>query len=220
MKANDQKKSESSNRRKTYIVNAPFQWKYAMTAACAVFTMTCILGSVMYVVLHEQARQRFIDPNVAPSSVTTSIFFFSVFLGLLSACGAGIWGAISTNKICGPLFVVERYLMDISEGRLPNMRALRKKDHFKDFYSTFVGTVNTLKDVKRAELSTINQCLEEVRSAMNGDPTSRDESLASVVNALESLRAAHLTAINETDTEQDFTESSVTSDTPQPLSIG
>ncbi len=39
-----------------------------------------------------------------------------------------------THRISGPIFVMTRYINELLDGKAPEMKDLRKKDDFKDFY--------------------------------------------------------------------------------------
>ena len=49
-----------------------------------------------------------------------------------------------THKISGPIYVMRRHLRDIREGRKPNLRPLRQKDQFKEFYGELCETIDFL----------------------------------------------------------------------------
>lgn len=42
-----------------------------------------------------------------------------------------------THRISGPIFIMSRYIREILDGKSPDMRDLREKDDFKEFYSLF-----------------------------------------------------------------------------------
>lgn len=49
-----------------------------------------------------------------------------------------------THRVAGPMFLMKRYMNDIIQGRVPEVRALRKDDEFKDVFETFVSMIETL----------------------------------------------------------------------------
>jgi len=51
-----------------------------------------------------------------------------------------------THRIYGPIYVVSEYFKEIIEGKYSDIRALRKKDEFNNFYNLFIEMVNTIKE--------------------------------------------------------------------------
>jgi methyl-accepting chemotaxis protein len=49
-----------------------------------------------------------------------------------------------THRVAGPMFLMKRYMNDIIQGRVPEIRVLRKDDEFKDVFETFVSMIETL----------------------------------------------------------------------------
>ncbi len=49
-----------------------------------------------------------------------------------------------THRVAGPMFLMKRYMNDIIQGRVPEIRVLRKDDEFKDVFETFVNMIETL----------------------------------------------------------------------------
>lgn len=49
-----------------------------------------------------------------------------------------------THRVAGPMFVLKRYMNEIIDGKIPDIRPLRKEDEFKDVFDTFVKMVDVL----------------------------------------------------------------------------
>ena len=52
----------------------------------------------------------------------------------------------NTHRISGPVLVMTEYINDIIKGKFPDIRPLRGKDEFKEFYDLFSKMVETLKE--------------------------------------------------------------------------
>ncbi len=176
------------NRRRTYVVNPRFQWKYAITIAVTVFLISSIMSSLLYGVLHSQARLRAASPQTYVTDVTLVIVFAGVAFSLLTAAGIGLWSLVVTHRICGPLTVMAQWLKELGEGRFPRLRPLRSKDEFKDFFAVFTSTVDALKAGKRAQLTVLNKTVSLARSASRADDDSRKNILSALTTELETLR--------------------------------
>lgn len=50
-----------------------------------------------------------------------------------------------THRTAGPLFVLNRYITELKQGKFPEVRPLRKNDNFKDLFKNFRELVEILK---------------------------------------------------------------------------
>ena len=157
------------NRRRKYIINPAFQWKYAGAITLSVFAVSALISTVLYGVLHHQARLRFMHPETYQGEVSQVILFSALALAALTAAGVGVWWIVLTHRFCGPLTVMGRWLAELGSGRFPHLRPLRQKDEFREFYAILAKTVDSLKTTKQEELAAFTEALEAVRVASDGD---------------------------------------------------
>lgn len=187
---------KKSNRRRTYFVNPKFQWKYTLTIAVTVFLTTAALSSVLYMILHEQARMRFMQPNSYTTSVTSVVLISALVFSAVTATALGIWCIIATHRICGPLFVLQRYMSQLAAGQLPTLRPLRRKDEFKELYAVCSRAIESLRATREAELTLIGQADEAVQHGLRGDDDARKDALDTVATHLDILRKGAATALD------------------------
>jgi len=208
-------------RRKQYIINPAFQWKYALTIASIVFLTSSALSSALYGFLHSQARQRMMDPEMYTAEVTGVILGFGLTLSVLTSGAVAAWLIVLTHRICGPLLVMERQLKELRAGRFPHIRNLRKKDEFKEFYATFAGMVSGLKSDKQNELEALNRVMALTQSALECDDDSRRHALEAVATQVAELRNAACQALG-CDPDSVESVSPVANSAPEkaPLSVG
>src|SRR5262245_38755540 len=121
-----------SYRRKQYLINPGFQWKVAGTIAVAVFLFSILISITLYGTLHQQARLRAANPVTYSADVTSVMICFGLGFAAITAGGVGLWSILMTHRVCGPMYVMKRYLLELAGGRLPSLRPLRKRDEFKD----------------------------------------------------------------------------------------
>lgn len=183
-------KRQRGNRRRKYVVDAAFQWKYILTITAGVFVVSATMSSGLYGLLHHQARLRSINPETYSTEVTSVIILCALAFSVVTAIAVGIWCLIATHRICGPLFVLERYLVELSKGRIPRPRALRRKDEFKGLYETFSRATDSLRERKQAELTELSDMLAAAKAAAGADDDDRKLALESICNHLEWLRNA------------------------------
>ena len=142
-------------RRRTYIVDPAFQWKYALMVGVTVFLLSALMSFVLYGTLHRQARMRVMHPETYVAGIASVIFFTGLAFSVLTAGSVAVWSILMTHRMCGPLMVMGRVLTELGDGRLPKMRPLREKDEFKDFFNILARAVDTLKEGKQTEINTL-----------------------------------------------------------------
>ncbi len=175
--------------RKQYLINPGFQWKVAGTIAVAVFMFSILISITLYGTLHQQARMRAADPMGYTASVTSVMVCFAMGFAAITAGGVGLWSILMTHRICGPMFVMKRYLLEMAQGRLPSLRPLRKRDEFKDLYEALDQAISALRSSKQRELMQLNTALEAARQAQAGDQGSAQQMVETVIERIEWLRA-------------------------------
>ena len=187
--------NNGSNRRRKYVIDPGFQWKYAALIAAVVFLISGLMSSLLYGMLHQQARLRAMSPSTYSAEVTLVLVGFGVAYAVVTAAGVGAWSLIMTHRICGPLFVLERFIRELGQGRIPNIRPLRKKDEFKALYATFTDTVEVLKAHKLADLATLTKVVERANAAADADETACREALRSLTSDVNAMRKALAEAV-------------------------
>ena len=183
-------------RRKKYIINSAFQWKHAVMVALLVFFISSLGCILLYGILHQQARLRVANPETYTAETTLVIVFFSLTFAAIVSGIAIVWSLLVTHRICGPVFVINRWLQELQSGRLPNLRSLRNKDEFKDLYETFASTIDALKARKQSELKALNEMLKIAKSSAQGSEANHKEALESMIQNIEALRRDALDVLN------------------------
>ncbi|MFQ5494920.1 MAG: hypothetical protein ACE5EX_06025, partial [Phycisphaerae bacterium] len=183
-----EQKQGRANRRRQYVVNAAFQWKYTITLAITVFVLSSVLSTVLYGVLHQRARMRAMNPEGYVAEVGSVILLFGIGFALVAALGLGVWSFFMTHRICGPLFVLHRYIEELCAGPIPTPRNLRRKDEFKDIYASFTTATETLRRRKESELAVLTEAEATLQSAMGADAATCGPAIATVAGQLEELR--------------------------------
>lgn len=207
-------------RRKQYVVDAAFQWKCCATIAVTIFFSSSIIGCVLYGILHHQARMRLMHPTTYTAEVPWVIFAFGMGFAALTAGGVGLWSIFMTHRICGPLLLLRRHIEDLSQGRLPKVRPLRKKDQFKDLFAAFGRAVDSLNACKRAEVSTLTKVLDIAKSAVDGDEKQRRDALIAVASHVEPLRNMVEAAFDEHGSPAASSESAEPVVVDEPVAVG
>lgn len=177
------------NRRRQYVVNSAFQWKLAATITLTVFLVSTIMGSIVCYIFHYQARMRPIDPRTYTTSVTYIILIAAVGFALVTAMAVGLWSILLTHRICGPLMVMRRFLIELKDGHLPkSVRPLRRRDEFKEIYGLFSEAIKTLRAEANQQVGALADAIREARAAKELDGDARDTALESLATELEALQ--------------------------------
>ena len=185
-------------RRRNYVINPAFQWKYTIWVVLGVFLTSSLLSVVLFGVLHQQARARLVNPASSPpwENALTIVLSAAAFATVMAAA-LGFWGFIITHRISGPIFVMQRYLADLAAGRFPTARPLRKKDEFKEFFGELWRAIDALKTAKQADLAALTEVLNMAGSAADGDDDSRRRALEALTSRLDTLRKEAAEALGE-----------------------
>lgn len=190
-------KRSGGNRRRKYIIDSAFQWKYTLTISLIVFFCTSLMSCILYTVLHEQARQRLLHPTEYTASIGMVILFTAFAFSVLTGGAMGLWCMIATHRICGPLYVLERHLFELARGRLPQVRALRRKDEFKELFRVFSGAVRSMRADKEDLLTVLSDVLHKAKECASADEQSRKQALDSIAEQVEQLRQLTVDALGE-----------------------
>lgn len=175
-------------RRWNYFIKPAFQGKYLALVVVSVFLASACMSFVLFGVLHQQARSRLL--HLAESSTWENTYAILMFAGAYTAIMAaafGVWSVILTHRMGGPMHVIEGYLAELTAGRFPRMRALRKRDEFREFYESFQNAIGAIKRGKQAELTRLTEALKTAKSAMESDSDRPKESLQSIARQLDDL---------------------------------
>lgn len=108
------------NRRKTIVINKPFQYQHSLLIAA--LTVLMVNGIIIF---------RVMFPGNDPLVLST---LSAILLGAMEfALVGGIWFASlrATHRIAGPVYVFNREIGKLGEGDMTARISLRKKDMFQ-----------------------------------------------------------------------------------------
>lgn len=175
------------NRRKKYIINPAFQWKYIGLVGGGVFVASSLMSTVLYGMVYYQARERLLHLSQAePLQNTYGILIFAGAFALLMAAGFAAWTMILTHRIGGPIHVMMNYFADLSNSKIPRVRPLRAKDELKSFHDSFRRAADSLRCDREAEIKMLDEVLELAHQA-GASSDARPGSMTELVSKLQSL---------------------------------
>ena len=183
------KRNGSRARRRNYLINPAFQWKYTLAIGTSVFLVASLMGIGLFGSLHQQARMKYLFPAGSDGwNNAQTIIVFAVAFSTVMAATFGCWIILVTHRISGPMYVLKHHLTKLSQGRFPKRRPLRTKDEFKEVHEAFWTAVHSLKTEKEAEFEALTEVLDTARSATKRGTEAQKDAFESITNQIEALR--------------------------------
>ncbi len=174
-------------RRTLPIVDARFQWKYTLIITALGVGVTAVMGAFLYKAHVDNTRLLDLDGNtLLQEQVMRGDQIFLLYLivaVVVMAVALAFWGLVVTHRISGPLYILERYLGILADGRYPDLRPLRKRDELHEFFAAFEEAVNVLRTRDVGAIKDIEQAIE--RAKKSGDAKA---GLEEAVKTLEQVR--------------------------------
>jgi len=159
----------SPNRRRFRIVDQAFQLKYAVMIASFGAIISLTYGSMVYLA-HYEVQQEISDycgPKAAAvmNERSSTIVRFAVTATVLISLLLMVLGMIATHRIAGPIFVMNRHLSVLAQGRIPSMRPLRKNDELKELYESLHNYVKSLQRRETDEATKLDAAIEKLSAS-------------------------------------------------------
>ena len=92
-----------------------------------------------------------------------SVFFISLEFLVLEVVILGVLGLIVTHRVCGPVFVIQRHLAAMLDGKYPPARPLRHGDEFQVAFNAFTAVLDSLRKRDADEVEKLNQVIAAAR---------------------------------------------------------
>jgi hypothetical protein len=104
----------------------------------------------------------------AYSERNSQLLAITVIVMVLNAALLFLFLIRSTHRAAGPVHLMNRYVRDLLEGRDPDMRKLRTRDEFKDFYEDFSRLVEKYRKKKeKPDRSKTDGTVTELKAIKN-----------------------------------------------------
>jgi len=199
-------------RRRSYVINASFQWKYTLMTIATVFILSGFLTVVLFNVLHQQARARV----MTPMSVTTmdnltmiglSAAAFGVVVALALALGVSVF--VFTHRIAGPIYVIGRTLEELAAGRIPTMRPLRHTDEFKDVHDVLRLHVDRIRAERNRQVESLTELYNLAQAAAAGTDADGKALCDELVHEIDTRRNAMIDQLGDGASAQDSRSTSM-----------
>ena len=148
--------------RKHLLINPRFQVRMIATFVAISILMTASIFAFTYRSYHSflttlsekktemsfysDMVQQFLEKNVTvywvPEEFKKELFKKLVIFTLLLAFFVILWGVFTSHRIAGPLYRLNRHMLDSSEGKTTEPLHFRTKDEFQDLADSFNKNMN------------------------------------------------------------------------------
>jgi methyl-accepting chemotaxis protein len=141
------------NRRRTYLINPRFQWRFiGFMATVSVLAIAMLFVSNLLFfrnMEHEALSVGLTRDNpyfdfLQEQKSTLSMLYFTVS-GLVFALMMGL-GIVYSHRIAGPLYQLDRKMKRIAGGEEPSPLQFRRRDQFAELAESFNAMVVKLKN--------------------------------------------------------------------------
>ena len=144
-----------SNRRKVYLINPRFQWRFIGFMAVVSLLAISILF-VSNVLFFRNMTQEALAAGLAPDNPYFDFLqeqksaLLLVYFGVSAVAFVlmMVLGALYSHRIAGPLYRLNKHMRAISEGAEPAPVSFRRRDQFQELVESFNKMIDRLN--KRA----------------------------------------------------------------------
>lgn len=183
-------------RRRRYIIDPRFQWKFGLWLMADVFVVCLAMGMLLLLVQNAYSRSLLLEAQAIDwSRMALLLIVFAVGFAVVAAGAFGLWSVMLTHRLCGPLHIIGVRLAELAEGRFPEWRPLRKKDECKELYKQLWATVDSLKARKQADFDALTEILSAVHSARPDDEVGRKRAFDEIAARVSAMRASAAEAL-------------------------
>jgi signal transduction histidine kinase len=179
MMANSDVDGRKHRRLRNQLLNPRFQLKYTAMIVGIASTISMVLGWFLLSKLRENSRMLKLDAefddvlqaqlaDYDAHIVWALIAAFVVFIVVLA-----VVSVVVTHHMAGPIFVVQRHIRAIGEGRLPRVRKLRKGDEFVELIDTLAEAIQSIAQRTRGEM----EKMEKIVGHLDGDARAEVQAL-------------------------------------------
>jgi methyl-accepting chemotaxis protein len=173
------------DRRRKHLINPAFQWKWVASIMVVVFAISALNTVLTFGVMYQAVRAITLHGAAATFSGTTlALVLCGLGFAIAPALALGLWSVFISHRICGPLYVLERGLKELSAGRFPSFRALRKNDEFKQLHAEFGRALDALKNRDDRTRDGLSEILQTVRDVHHASDLARQRAMIDVEGQL------------------------------------
>ena len=127
----------AQDKRKTKIVNPSYQYR-----AAYITTLAAVIIVNLFVVVASLLPE---EAGIAVHFSRNAYYALGIIeIALIFICWR--WSIVSTHRIAGPVFAIDRELKNFRSGKLDVVVALRPRDEFQDAATSINDSIRSLRD--------------------------------------------------------------------------
>lgn len=183
-------------RRRHYLISKKFQLKYVGLILALIFLTAALCSYVVYYTAMLMMGEKL--ANVYPQgrlvSIVNAVNFRILLSVILITPLIAVIGIFLSHRIAGPLFRIERFLNDMTQGDLSSILTLRRNDELH----TLADSINNMTGSLKRNIANQKLCVEKIKSEVAAlraaaskapDTTAFTETLARIETVTEDLHA-------------------------------
>lgn len=178
----------SQKRRLIPISDRRFQFKYTGIIMLVAAVVSTALGALLLDAYRQMNAMIEINEAIGERldhDSATQVFYLVIAFLAAEVVFLGALGLVITNRVCGPIFVIQRHLESLASGVYPRLRPLRAGDEFKSAFDAVSELVNALQARDARELEELRALQEQLRASESGAEASVLESIARQISERE-----------------------------------
>lgn len=179
------------NRRKTYLINPPFQLKFSMLITFLLFLSSLIYPWAIFDLMNETIKTlSTIAPSFAPI-LTERKNTLWIILTMWEAGFLGIIFAITiffSHKVAGPLYRLKIYLDELKKGKGTAEISLREGDYFQELVLDVQKTLEFISAEYNKDYSPLSDAIRQLGHLRSSFPAEKRESFDKVVEKLTEIQ--------------------------------
>jgi hypothetical protein len=179
MGAQSKKNGRRHRRLRNRLLNPRFQLKYTAMIVGIASTISIVLGMYLMSMLRENSRMLKLEGEFDEvlqgqlADADAHVIWALVGAFVLFIVVLAVMSVVVTHHMAGPIFVVQRHIREMGEGRLPRVRALRKGDEFVELLDTLSTAVQAIAERTRLEV----HAMEKIATGLQGEALAEVEAL-------------------------------------------
>lgn len=148
----------------------------------------------------DPAMARELEEKLAEEDRKVLLALVGSLLALLG--GLSLLGILATHRIVGPIYVVDRYVQRVKDGKPVHPRRLRRGDEFQELYNHVNEMATALRDERLREAEALEVMLSkltvrlEVLTRQGGEAAEQATRMAEELSAARELLAARRAYLN------------------------
>lgn len=130
------------HKRRIFLINKKFQFRFSFYVCSWIFALSLVYPLMMYnlfdfFIKYMESRPIDISAIVAIRSTRSDLIWVLIALQILFLLITLLISMFMSHRIAGPLYKLNKHLIDVKDGKLIDDLKFRKNDHFKELADSY-----------------------------------------------------------------------------------